>query len=162
MAKGKTSICPIGIEGDMGWALGSGVPCPCCVIGTLWAGRDGFGEVDSYICDSCHTWYCDSNDMDPNDGAGYEPGDACDIRGGGFWQFDPTPRKQPGSSPAFKAEYVYLGDRLTDPALRGLTVDAERVRGYCVRGRGSMLVIDAVGKHHVVIARLLRKRQFGS
>lgn len=144
----------IGIDG---YPLGSGVPCPCCVIGTLWAGRDGFGEVDSYSCDTCYTWYCESGDMDPNDGDGYEPGDACDIRGCGFWQFDSTLRKGPGGNPAFEAEYVYLGDRLTDPHLRGLPVDAVRFNGRCVRGRGSMLVVDAVGERHVVIARLLRK-----
>ncbi len=147
---------------DLGWALGSGVPCPCCVIGTLWAGHDGFGEVDSYICDTCYTWYCDSSDMDPNDGRGYEPGDACDIRGFGFWQFDPTLRRRSAPNVHFHAEYVYCGNRMTDPSLVGLPVDAVRVDGKCVRGRnGSTLVEDNQGERHAVIARLLRKHKGG-
>lgn len=59
----------------------------------------------------------------------------------------------------FSAEYVYLGDRLTDPQLAGLPVEAvRRADGKCVRGRnGSMLVEDASGIRFVVLGRLLRK-----
>lgn len=72
------------------YPLGSGVPCPCCGVGLLWASRDGSGEVDSYLCGYCRTWaYC-TDEQDPNNGTSYEPGDACDIDGMAFWMFDPT------------------------------------------------------------------------
>lgn len=55
-------------------------------------------------------------------------------------------------------DYIYLGDRLTDPALRGMACSAVRRAGKCVRGKnGSMLVVDEQGVRHVVIGRLLRK-----
>lgn len=58
-------------------------------------------------------------------------------------------------------DYVYLGDRLTDPYWRGLPVNAvRRADGKCIRGRnGSMLVEDAHGNRCVVIGRLLVKRK---
>lgn len=56
--------------------------------------------------------------------------------------------------------YRYLGDRLTDPALKGARVHAvRRPDGKCIRGRGSMLVVTDDGRRIVVIARLLRKVQ---
>lgn len=55
--------------------------------------------------------------------------------------------------------YIYLGDRLTDPALRKQSCSAvRRTDGKCIRGRnGSMLVVFENGQQHVVIGRLLRK-----
>jgi hypothetical protein len=53
--------------------------------------------------------------------------------------------------------YIYLGDRWTDPALKGQPCDpVRRADGKCIRGRGSMLVVFADGLPRVVIARLLR------
>lgn len=55
--------------------------------------------------------------------------------------------------------YTYLGDRLTDPRLKGQPCEAVRnSRGKCVRGRmGTMLV--RFGTEWVnVVGRLLRKR----
>lgn len=56
-------------------------------------------------------------------------------------------------------EYRYLGDRLTDPALKGQYVSAlRRPDGKCIRARnGAMLVADEKGKPVVVLGRLLRK-----
>ena len=58
-------------------------------------------------------------------------------------------------------EYRYLGDRMTDSALRGRRCTAVlRADGKCIRGRGSMLVLfDGEPLPRVVIARLLRKVQ---
>lgn len=55
--------------------------------------------------------------------------------------------------------YTYLGDRMTDPALKGATCSAVlREDGKCIRGRnGNMLVRFDNGLEHVVIGRLLRK-----
>ncbi len=55
--------------------------------------------------------------------------------------------------------YIYLGDRLTDPSLKGARCSAVlRPDGKCIRGRGSMLVrFDGEDAPRVVIARLLRK-----
>jgi hypothetical protein len=58
------------------------------------------------------------------------------------------------------SEYRYLGDRMTDEALKGQLCKAVRraTDGKCIRGRnGSMLVEFADGKRAVVIGRLLRK-----
>lgn len=54
--------------------------------------------------------------------------------------------------------YVYLGDRLTDPALVGQPCDpVRRARdGKCIRGRGNQLVVFADGVERVVLARRLR------
>lgn len=56
-------------------------------------------------------------------------------------------------------DYIYLGDRLTDPALRGAPCSAvRRPDNKCIRGRnGSMLVRFEDGTLAVVIGRLLRK-----
>jgi hypothetical protein len=55
-------------------------------------------------------------------------------------------------------EYLYLGDRQTDVALKGKLCKAvRRADGKCIRGKnGSMLVEFAHGKV-VVVGRLLRK-----
>jgi hypothetical protein len=65
------------------------------------------------------------------------------------------------------AEYVYLGDRLTAPELRGMHCSAvRRADGKCIRSRpepvtrksmGCMLVEDMTGQRFVVVGRLLRK-----
>ncbi len=55
--------------------------------------------------------------------------------------------------------YIYLGDRMTDPQLKGSRCQAvERTDGKCIRGRnGNMLVEFDTGRVAVVIGRLLRK-----
>lgn len=55
--------------------------------------------------------------------------------------------------------YRYLGDKFTDPALKGKGCDAVRRQdGKCIRGKnGSMLVRFEDGIISVVIGRLLRK-----
>ena len=57
------------------------------------------------------------------------------------------------------AEYVYRGDRLTRPELRGARCRAVRgADGKCVRSRnGNMLVEFESGLRCVVLARRLRK-----
>jgi len=57
------------------------------------------------------------------------------------------------------AEYTYLGDRLTDPRLKGQACSAvRRPDGKCIRGKnGNMLVRFACGETVVVLGRLLRK-----
>lgn len=57
--------------------------------------------------------------------------------------------------------YTYLGDRLTDPGLKGKTCTAvERPDGKCIRGKnGTMLVLFEGGRKANVIGRLLRKLQ---
>lgn len=61
-------------------------------------------------------------------------------------------------------EYTYLGDRLTDPRLKGQPCSAVRqVNGKCIRGKnGSMLVRFVSGETVVVIGRLLRKVKQGN
>jgi len=55
-------------------------------------------------------------------------------------------------------KYVYLGDRMTDPALRRQPCDPVlRQDGKCITGRGAMLVRFADGLERVVVRRLLRK-----
>lgn len=55
-------------------------------------------------------------------------------------------------------DYTYRGDRLTDPALKGMLCSAvRRPDGKCIRGRGNMLVESANGRRYVVLARQLRK-----
>jgi hypothetical protein len=55
--------------------------------------------------------------------------------------------------------YKYLGDKFTDPSLKGALCQAvRRPNGKCIRGRnGSMLVKFEHGAKHIVIGRLLRK-----
>jgi hypothetical protein len=57
--------------------------------------------------------------------------------------------------------YIYLGDRLTRPDLRGATCTAVRRRdGKCVRGRnGNMAVEFEGGEQAVVLGRRLRKQR---
>lgn len=55
-------------------------------------------------------------------------------------------------------DYTYLGDRLTDPRLKGKQCAAVRRNGKCIRGKnGNMLVRFASGETVVVMGRLLRK-----
>lgn len=55
-------------------------------------------------------------------------------------------------------EYIYLGDRFTDAALKGKGCNAERRNNKCIRGRnGSMMVRFEDGEKRIVIGRLLRK-----
>nr|WP_293836849.1 hypothetical protein [uncultured Arsenicibacter sp.] len=58
-----------------------------------------------------------------------------------------------------KKTYTYIGDRMTDPALRGaVCIAVLRPDGKCIRGvNGSMLVEFQSGRQAVVIGRLLRK-----
>ena len=55
--------------------------------------------------------------------------------------------------------YTYLGDRVTDPTLKGQLCRAVlRDDGKCIRGKnGSMLVLFDSGRVANVIGRLLRK-----
>lgn len=55
--------------------------------------------------------------------------------------------------------YTYLGDRITDPELKGqLCTAVLREDGKCIRGRnGNFLVQFESGRTAVVIGRLLRK-----
>jgi len=54
--------------------------------------------------------------------------------------------------------YRYLGDRLTDPALKGMSCDPVlRADGKCIVGKSKMLVVDRKGVQHVVLRVLLRK-----
>lgn len=55
--------------------------------------------------------------------------------------------------------YRYLGDRLTDPALRdALCAAVLRADGKCIRGRGAMLVqFFGEDAPRVVLARRLRR-----
>jgi len=55
------------------------------------------------------------------------------------------------------ARYTYLGDRMTDPALKGLPCDPVRRRdGRCIVGRGNALVRFSDGSVRVVLRRRLR------
>ena len=56
-------------------------------------------------------------------------------------------------------EYIYLGDRQTDPELKGMRCTAVvRPDGKCIRGKtGSMLVKFENGRVANIIGRLLRK-----
>lgn len=57
-------------------------------------------------------------------------------------------------------EYIYLGDRNTDVALRRQACSAVRRAGKCIRGKnGSMLVQFEDGTKRVVVGRLLRKNK---
>lgn len=60
-------------------------------------------------------------------------------------------------------EYYYLGDRFTDPDLRGAKCSAVRRKdGKCIRGKnGNMLVMFEGGRRVNVVGRLLRKIKKG-
>lgn len=54
--------------------------------------------------------------------------------------------------------YKYLGDRLTDPKLKGQQCDAVlRADGKCIRGRNGSMLVSFSGVTVVVNGRLLRK-----
>lgn len=55
--------------------------------------------------------------------------------------------------------YIYRGDALTDPALKGRRCEAvRRADGKCIRGKnGNMLVRFDCGRVAVVLGRQLRK-----
>lgn len=54
--------------------------------------------------------------------------------------------------------YLYKGDRLTDPALKGKTCTAvRRADGKCIRGRNASMLVDFNGQQVVVLARRLKK-----
>ena len=57
-----------------------------------------------------------------------------------------------------KCEYIYLGDRLSAPKLKGRKCYAIRRKGKCIRGKnGNMLVcFPGIGKVNV-LGRRLRK-----
>lgn len=55
-------------------------------------------------------------------------------------------------------DYRYIGDRFTDPELKGKTCSAvRRPDGKCIRGKNGSMLVSFDGKPVVVIARLLRK-----
>lgn len=54
--------------------------------------------------------------------------------------------------------YRYLGDRFTDPRLKGKECRAIRtLEGKCIRGKNGSMLVSFDGEPVVVIARLLRK-----
>jgi hypothetical protein len=54
------------------------------------------------------------------------------------------------------ADYIYIGDRLTDPLLKNKPCNSVRRNNKCIRGNSKMLVTFDNGKC-VVLARRLRK-----
>ncbi len=55
--------------------------------------------------------------------------------------------------------YKYLGDRLTDNALKKAEcIAVRRPDGKCIRGRNGAMLVSFNGIKHVVIGRLLRKK----
>lgn len=53
--------------------------------------------------------------------------------------------------------YVYLGDKHTDPVLRGALCDPiKREDGKCIVGGSKQLVVFEDGTRHVVLRRRLR------
>lgn len=54
-------------------------------------------------------------------------------------------------------QYKYLGDRSTDPLLRGKICEAVMRDGKCIRGKNGNMLVSFDGKKVNVIARLLRK-----
>lgn len=55
------------------------------------------------------------------------------------------------------SQYIYLGDRYTDPALKKQPCEAIKKNGKCIRGRNGNMLVSFSCKPVVVIARLLRK-----
>jgi NADPH-dependent glutamate synthase beta subunit-like oxidoreductase len=54
--------------------------------------------------------------------------------------------------------YTYLGDRLTDPELKGRICHAvRREDGKCIRGTNGNMLVEFDGIKRTVIGRLLRK-----
>lgn len=55
-------------------------------------------------------------------------------------------------------QYKYLGDRFTDPKLKGAICQAvRRSDGKCIRGRNGSMLVEFNGVKTNVIGRLLRK-----
>jgi len=55
--------------------------------------------------------------------------------------------------------YTYIGDRLTDPRLKGQPCEAVRnSRGKCVRGRMGTMLVRFGAETVNVVGRLLRKQ----
>jgi len=55
-------------------------------------------------------------------------------------------------------EYIYLGDRFTDPALKGrMCCAVRRDNGKCMRSRLGTMLVSFDGIIHNVLARRLRK-----
>ena len=55
--------------------------------------------------------------------------------------------------------YIYLGDRNTDPALKKKTCKAVlRADGKCIRGKNGSMMVEMNGTRMVVTGRLLRKQ----
>jgi hypothetical protein len=54
-------------------------------------------------------------------------------------------------------KYRYIGDRFTDPALKGQLCQAVEVSGKCIRGKNGNMLVQFGNKKVVVVARLLRK-----
>ena len=55
------------------------------------------------------------------------------------------------------AEYIYLGDKLTAPGLKGKECDAVRKNGKCIRGKMGTMLVSFNGVIVNVLARRLRK-----
>ncbi|CAN5441363.1 hypothetical protein BH10BAC5_BH10BAC5_27720 [soil metagenome] len=54
--------------------------------------------------------------------------------------------------------YKYLGDKMTEQALKGMICFAIRNKaGKCIRGKNGNMLVSSNGMKYVVIARLLRK-----
>jgi hypothetical protein len=58
-------------------------------------------------------------------------------------------------------EYVYLGDRNTDPVWKRKSCSAiRRPDGKCIRGKnGAMMVAFEDGRKSVIVGRLLRRQK---
>ena len=55
-------------------------------------------------------------------------------------------------------EYIYLGDKLTRPELKGQNCIAiKKINGKCIRSRMSTMLVDFDGERHIILARRLRK-----
>jgi len=55
-------------------------------------------------------------------------------------------------------DYIYLGDKLTDPKYKGKKCRAIRtLEGKCLRGKNGSMLVSFDGDPVIVIARLLRK-----
>jgi len=58
-------------------------------------------------------------------------------------------------------EYIYKGDKLTDPNLKGKPCKAvRRSNGKCIQGRNGSMLVKFGGVKTVVLARQLRKIKF--
>jgi hypothetical protein len=57
-------------------------------------------------------------------------------------------------------EYVYLGDRNTDPRLKNQhCIAVRRSDGKCIRGRNGSMLVQFNCRKMVVMGRLLRKKR---